>query len=113
MVYTMTPVLLELLLLSIIEKEDTYGYLIGQQLKTVSDLKDSSLYPVLKRLADQNLVEIYDMQYQGRNRKYYHLTEEGKERFELLKIEWNAYTKKLDEILGIADRNQKEGKESI
>ena len=113
MVYPMTPVLLELLLLSIIEKEDTYGYLIGQQLKTVSDLKDSSLYPVLKRLADQNLVEIYDMQYKGRNRKYYHLTEEGKKRFELLKIEWNAYTKKLNEILGTTDRDQKEGKESL
>lgn len=113
MIYPMTPILLELLLLSVIEKEDTYGYLIGQQLKTVSDLKDSSLYPVLKRLADQKFVEIYDKQYQGRNRKYYHLTSEGKERLDFLEKEWIVYTKNLDELLGNTVCKVKEDKELL
>ncbi len=108
MMYPMTPVLLEMLLLSIIKKEDTYGYLIGQQLKTVSDLKDSSLYPVLKRMADQNFVEIYDMQYQGRNRKYYHLTSKGAERLNLLIKEWGAYTEKIKEILSLTKKEERE-----
>ncbi len=99
MIFPMNPALLELLLLSIIQEEDSYGYQIGQKLKCISELKDSSLYPILKRLSDENQLEIYDRQFQGRNRKYYHLTETGEERLILLRQAWNEYTRAVNEIL--------------
>ncbi len=99
MIYPLNPPLTELLLLSIIAKNDSYGYIISQSLKKVSNLKDSALYPILKRLSDQNYVEIYDQQFQGRNRKYYRITPIGEERRSELQTEWQAYCKEIDAIL--------------
>ena len=42
--------------------------------KTVSNTKDSTLYPILKRLQENGLVDTYDQQFQGRNRRYYKIT---------------------------------------
>lgn len=99
MVYPLNAPLMELLLLSIISKEDSYGYIISQNLKKVSNLKDSALYPVLKKLSDQNYVEIYDEQYQGRNRKYYRITPTGEAHRQELKSEWSSYCEEIDKII--------------
>ena len=99
MIYPLNQPLTELLVLSVIAKKDSYGYIISQSLKKVSNLKDSALYPILKRLSDQNYVEIYDQQLQGRNRKYYRITPIGEERRSELQTEWQAYCKEIDAIL--------------
>lgn len=99
MTYPLNPVLMELLVLAMICQKDSYGYQISQQLKSVSNLKDSALYPVLRRLAENQCVEIYDQQYQGRNRKYYRITEAGRRQKEFLEQEWRAHIKSVLEIL--------------
>ena len=99
MTYPLNPVLMELLVLAMICREDSYGYQISQQLKHVSSLKDSTLYPVLRRLSESGYVEIYDQQFQGRNRKYYRITEAGKKQKAFLEQEWSAYTSAVQEIL--------------
>lgn len=99
MTYPLNPVLMELLVLSMICREDSYGYQISQQMKAVSNLKDSALYPVLRRLAENLYVDIYDRQFQGRNRKYYKITEAGKQRQEFLEQEWDSYIAAVNEIL--------------
>ena len=82
MVYPVSPPLLELLVLSMVSREDSYGYQISRQMKRVTEMKDSALYPVLRRLADGGFVEVYDRQFQGRNRKYYRITQAGRLRQE-------------------------------
>ncbi len=99
MTFPLNPVLMELLVLALICQEDSYGYQISQKMKRVSNLKDSTLYPVLRRLADNCYVDIYDQQFQGRNRKYYRITETGKQRKEFLEQEWRAYILAVNEIL--------------
>ncbi len=99
MVYPLNQPLTELLVLSIINQEDSYGYQISQQLKEVSDMKDSALYPVLRRLSENEYVEIYDQQFQGRNRKYYCITDPGKNQVEFLKQEWKDYVKVINRIV--------------
>lgn len=99
MIYPLNAPLVELLLLSIIAKEDSYGYSISQHLKRVSNLKDSALYPILKKLSDQEYVEVYDRQHQGRNRKYYKITKNGNARRVELKTEWFEYCNELNEII--------------
>ena len=78
MVYQLTPALLDAMVLAIAEDEDAYGYMIAQRLKNIASQKESSLYPVLKRLLEAGLLETYDQEYQGRNRRYYRITEEGR-----------------------------------
>lgn len=99
MIYPLNPVLTELLVLAMICQKDSYGYQISQQLKTVSSLKDSALYPILRRLAQNQYVDIYDQQFQGRNRKYYTITEAGRRQKEYLEQEWNAHVQAVREIL--------------
>lgn len=99
MIYPLNQPLMELLVLSMIQKEDSYGYQISQQLKEVSDMKDSALYPVLRRLSENTFVEIYDQQFQGRNRKYYHITEAGRKQTALLTKEWEKYVNAINKIV--------------
>lgn len=111
MTYPLNPVLLELLVLAMICQKDSYGYQISQQIRSVSNLKDSTLYPVLRRLAENQYVDIYDQQFQGRNRKYYRITEAGRQRKDFLEQEWNAYIQAVQEILNnsrMAEREKDE-----
>lgn len=103
MTYPLNQPLTELLVLSMIQEEDSYGYQISQQLKEVSDMKDSALYPVLRRLSDHTFVEIYDQQFQGRNRKYYRITESGRHQAALLKKEWEIYVEAINKIVNRED----------
>lgn len=99
LIYPLNPPLIDLLILSMVVKHDSYGYQISQQLKQVSNLKDSSLYPVLKRLSENCYMDIYDQQYQGRNRKYYKITTAGKQQLEVLRNEWNIYTETIGRMI--------------
>ena len=57
--------MLDLLVLSVIAEEDAYGYQIGRIIKRASaTMKDSALYPILKRLQENHFVETYDRQLQ-------------------------------------------------
>lgn len=97
--FPLNPQLFDFLVLSVISQEDSYGYQISQTIKKVSDTKDSALYPVLKRLQEQGFVETYDQQFQGRNRKYYKITESGIQHQQLLFQEWNSYKEQIDRIV--------------
>ena len=71
--------LLEMCVLAIVRKEDTYGYRLTQEIKQEFDLSESSLYPVLRRLTRSGCLKTYDRPYDGRMRRYYSLTEQGEE----------------------------------
>ena len=99
MVYPLTPPMMDLLILSIVKQDDSYGYQISQQLKDLSNMKDSALYPILRRLSDSGYVETYDQPYQGRNRKYYRITASGRLQYSFLHKEWKLYTEAVNHIL--------------
>lgn len=109
MIFPLNPVLMELLVLSLICREDSYGYQISQRMKQVSNLKDSTLYPVLRKLAEHGYVEIYDQQFQGRNRKYYRITQAGQGRQAMLEQEWQVYAAAIQEILENSRREAEGG----
>ena len=99
MTFTLNTPMFDFLVLSIIAEGDAYGYQISQIIKRVSDTKDSALYPILKKLQENGYVETYDQQFQGRNRKYYKITQSGKIRQEHLKKEWKEYITIIDDIV--------------
>lgn len=99
MIFPLNVPMFDLLVLAVVEKEDAYGYQISQIIKNISNTKDSALYPVLKRLQDSHCVSAYDEQFQGRNRRYYRITEAGRERYGELVNEWNQYKCEIDRII--------------
>lgn len=68
-------------------------------MKLVADIKESTLYPILKKLEKNGFVTTYTMEYQGRKRKYYSLTEEGRQELVFLKKEWGSYKQAIDAII--------------
>lgn len=99
MIFTLNAPLLDFLVLSVISRGDTYGYQISQRLKQVYGAKDSTLYPVLKRLQESGWVEVYDQPYQGRNRRYYHITDAGTAHQQELHKEWEDFQTAINEIV--------------
>ncbi|MBC6681188.1 PadR family transcriptional regulator [Zhenpiania hominis] len=91
--------LLEACVLSVLSKGDTYGYVLTQSMKQVLDISESTLYPVLRRLQKNEYLRTYDQPYQGRNRRYYSVTDKGKEQFEIYKKEWKEYKEQIDSLL--------------
>ena len=82
------------------EPEGTYGYKITQDVRQAIDLSESTLYPVLRRLLKENFLEVYDMAIDGRNRRYYKITEIGRLQLNLYRSEWVKYSGKISRILG-------------
>ena len=80
--------LLDVCVLSAIRDKDSYGYQIIKDISPFVDISESTLYPILRRLESAQLLTVRSEEYNGRLRKYYHLTEAGKERIEAFKSEW-------------------------
>ena len=99
MYYPVSSVLIECLILSIVASSDSYGYEISQTVKLAASIKESSLYPILRKLEQNGYLSTYNQEFQGRNRKYYSITEKGKEQLLYLKEDWKIYMATIDGII--------------
>ena len=92
--------LIEFLIMAELEKGDTYGYEITQKLMATIEISESTLYPVLRRLLKNGLLESYDVAFDGRNRRYYRITVAGRDVLNFNKEKWNIYVKQVNQIVG-------------
>ena len=99
MAFQLGSALMDACVLAVLNREDTYGYVLTQQVREIMDISESTLYPVLRRLQKDGCLETYDQSFQGRNRRYYKVTEKGKEKYEEYIKEWEEYKIKIDKIL--------------
>lgn len=99
MAFAMGTPLLDGCVLTILQREDTYGYALTQQVKSVLDISESTLYPVLRRLQKDGCLSVYDQPYQGRNRRYYAITRRGQDRLKQIRGEWRQLRDSLDHLL--------------
>lgn len=99
MEFPLPAVMLEFLILGFLEKKDSYGYEICQVIKNVQEIREPVLYPILKNLQKQNLIESYEEVHNGRRRKYYSLSQLGNKRLSLLRKDWNQYQRRITEIV--------------
>lgn len=84
---------IEICALKVLSSEDSYGYQLIKKLSNVLTLSESTLYPVLKRLEGAALLSTYSVEHNGRLRKYYQITEAGRERIALFLDEWQEVMK--------------------
>ena len=88
--------ILDVCVLAAIKDEDSYGYKIIKDIKPYVEISESTLYPILRRLEAGELLTVRAAEHNGRLRKYYHITELGRERIKAFRSEWQ-------EIVAIAD----------
>lgn len=100
MVFNTGAALLDAVVLAAVsmEADGTYGYKITQDVRKAIDISESTLYPVLRRLLKEQCLETYDLAIDGRNRRYYRLTETGRAQLSLYKGEWAVYSKNISGI---------------
>ncbi len=101
MVFNTGSALLDAIVLAVVSKEPegTYGYKITQDVRVAIEVSESTLYPVLRRLQKEDCLEVYDLEFGGRNRRYYKITDKGMAQLRLYEDEWTNYYKKINFIL--------------
>ncbi|MDP4089949.1 MAG: PadR family transcriptional regulator [Bacillota bacterium] len=91
---------LDLLALSMLSKKDWYGYDLSEYLSRHIDIADGSVYPLLRKLKSDGLVTTYlSEESGGPPRKYYSITESGKEHFINEKQQWLSFMKTVEKLL--------------
>lgn len=99
MAFKIESSLLDACALAILKRGDTYGYEITQEMKKCIVVSESTLYPVLRRLQKEELCRTYDQPYQGRNRRYYSITEKGVAQLAEYRRQWNDYRTAIETLL--------------
>lgn len=91
---------IELCVLSTLNKRDMYGYELSEFISEKIDISDGTVYPILRKLKADGLVKTYlSEESGGPPRKYYSLTDLGRESFEKDSKEWLAFTETVNEII--------------
>jgi PadR family transcriptional regulator PadR len=92
---------LELCVLALLSQHDSYAYDIASQLSESIGMGEGTIYPLMRRLQNDRLVETYLVESQtGPSRKYYRLTEAGKASFASQKAAWGSFSSAVQGILG-------------
>ncbi|MCW3488935.1 PadR family transcriptional regulator [Dethiobacter alkaliphilus] len=94
-----------LLLLSLLQTTDMYGYEIIRELENRSDkvfqFKEGTLYPVLHRLENNGYVKSYMAKGDtGKERKYYRITKKGQKQLAEEKKKWEVFTVAVNKVAG-------------
>ena len=95
----------EILLLSILAEQDSYGYDMTKKLRVLSDetyhMNEGTLYPALKRLENKECVISYwhDME-TGPRRKYYSITDIGRKELNRKLDSWKKINQLIERTAG-------------
>jgi PadR family transcriptional regulator PadR len=91
---------LELCVLTLLAKKNRYGYELVNEISKSISISEGTIYPLLRRLKNEGYVTTYlEESREGAPRKYYQLTEAGKEKEKELKEEWLTFVGKVGSLL--------------
>lgn len=100
--------LLDACVLTVLNRGDSYGYRLVRDVGALIEVSESTLYPILKRLAAGGLVTVHAVEHNGRLRKYYRITEAGANRLRAFLTEWRAVARAVqrmeEEVFGNDDQ---------
>lgn len=99
--------MLDLLVLSMLERGDRYGYDISEALAKRIELADGSIYPLLRKLRSDGYVTTYlSEQSGGPPRKYYSITKSGRELYRRERAEWLGFIRTVEELLDAEESDE-------
>ncbi len=92
-----------MLLLRLLEEKDMYGYEMIEELERrschVFSLKAGTLYPLLHSLEEKDYLTSYENEVNGKVRRYYSITRNGKKYLKSRKAEWKEYASAVANVL--------------
>lgn len=93
--------ILEMCILALISQNNMYGFEVIETLSKEIDVNENTVYPILRRLTKQGLFDTYTEETSiGAPRKYYKMTNLGKNKLETYEIEWRSFLSGVFNILG-------------
>ncbi len=101
--------LLDACVLAAIRNKDSYGYQIIKDLKPYTELSESTLYTILKRLESSGMLTVRSAEHNGRLRKYYRITDGGLDRLWEFREEWNEISAIAQFIIRECENDDKAG----
>lgn len=91
---------LELCVLSQLARGDKYGYELTERISVEMSIAGGTLYPILRKLKEEEYVTTYLVESEsGPARKYYKLTEKGRQYQEAIKREWEAFNQAVNRLI--------------
>ena len=99
--------LMDGLVLALLSKEDLYGYSLTKQVQARFAVSESTMYPVLRRLKKHDWVTTYDEPFEGRNRRYYSISDLGYQELAHIQDEWRDFSSKINDLMLEGDANGK------
>jgi PadR family transcriptional regulator PadR len=106
MTFNSNAMMLDAVVLAVVSRDGTYGYKITQDVRQAIEISESTLYPVLRRLEKDQCLDTYDMEFAGRNRRYYRITARGKELLTRYLAEWEDYKHRVDQVFHGGNNNE-------
>lgn len=97
--------LIEVCVLALLKKGDSYGYQLIKDVSGLIQVSESTLYPILRRLETAGHLTVYTVEHNSRLRKYYAITDSGKQRICDFLSEWAELDKVLHFIKEGADHD--------
>ena len=94
------------IILAQLDQGDNYGYVISKNVQEIPrgelELKEATLYTTFRRLENSGMIESYwGNENAGARRRYYHLTEKGRELFYENQADWRKYRSIISELFGM------------
>ncbi len=91
---------LELCVLSLLDRKDFYGYELVEHISQYINISEGTIYPLLRKFRTEGYVTTYlEESQEGPPRKYYKLTTRGKDVLQELEIEWESFIDGVNNIL--------------
>ena len=102
--------MVEVCILSLLSRGDSYGYQLIKDIGPIMELSESTLYPVLRRLEAARCLTVYSVEHNSRLRKYYAITDAGRARIAAFLEEWADVNRVYDFIAGVQGKTAEGGK---
>jgi len=91
---------LGLCVLALLKRGDSYAYEIASRLSDAIDMGEGTIYPLMRRMQTDGLVETYLVESSaGPSRKYYRLSPAGRDALAAQSAEWTHFTRAVDAIV--------------
>ena len=91
---------LGLCVLALLARADSYAYEIASRLSDAIDMGEGTIYPLMRRMQSDGLVETYLVESSaGPSRKYYRLSEAGRSALAVQTADWKTFTDAVDAVL--------------
>jgi len=97
------------IILALLMDNDNYGYEINKSIQQRTDgkyeLKEATLYTAFRRLEQAGCISSYWGDEQtGARRRYYSITETGRDTYKTLITDWKAAKKMIDKLIETEDK---------